>query len=91
LGFTPNDKSKSGVIDFFYDRIFGTKDILVLAQWDEDGVHIDPFTNEEVSHKKGERKYNEYGKPYYETLSGRNPVDKIVLSPWDTITTDGSW
>jgi hypothetical protein len=90
LGFTPNDDDKSGIIDFYWDKFFGTKDTLALAQWTEDGTHLDPFTNTSMTHKKGERKYNEFGKPYYETLEGKSPVNRQLLSPWDTITVDGS-
>ena len=36
-------------------------DTQVLAQWDEDGEHIDPVTKQKVLHKKGELKLNENG------------------------------
>lgn len=90
LGFTPNDDDKSGIIDFYWDKFFGTKDTLALAQWTEDGTHIDPFSGSSIPHKKGDMRYNEYGKPYYETLEGKTPANRQILSPWDTITVDGS-
>lgn len=89
LGFTPNDDSKSGMFDFINDQLFGSG-VKALAQYTTDGTHIDPFTEESVSHKKGEMKYNEMGKPFYETLEGATPVSRQILSPWDTITNDGS-
>ena len=63
---------------------------LVLAQWDEDGTHNDPITGELVSHKKGDKKLNDYGTYYYETLNGRSVYGRDVLSKWDTLTVDGS-
>lgn len=62
----------------------------VLATWDEDGIHIDPITHEEVEHKKGDRKLNSNGTYYYEELDGREVYGKQVLSPLNTITTDGT-
>lgn len=62
----------------------------ILATWDEDGVHKDPITGEEVEHKKGERKLNSNGTYYYEDLNGRDVYGKEVLSGFDTLTTDGS-
>lgn len=64
---------------------------LVLAQYDEDGTHKDPITGEMVEHHKGDKKLNEFGTYYYETLGGRSAFDREVLSKWDVITTDGSW
>jgi hypothetical protein len=61
----------------------------VLATWDEDGTHIDPITRREVKHKKGENKLNDNGTYYYETLNGRSPIGKQVLSSLDTLTVDG--
>ena len=89
LGWTPNDDDRRGLYDYFAN-IIKTGDVLTLAQWDEDGIHMDPFTETSVKHTKGEYKFNEAGKPYYETLEGRNPVNKQILSPWDTVTVDGT-
>lgn len=91
LGFTPNDDSKSGLADFWFDKMFKTKDALALAQWTEDGMHSDEFSGMDMVHKKGEYKLNELGKYYYETLEGKTPLNRTLLSPWDTITDDGSW
>lgn len=63
---------------------------LVLAQWDDEGDHIDPVTGEKVHHKKGDKKLNSEGTYYYETLGNRSAYGREVLSKWDTITTDGS-
>lgn len=70
--------------DSFFSNLFNT---LVLASYDNDVV--DPKTGE-VSHKKGDLKYNEDGLPYYETLSGRDVHDKQVLNKMNTLTTEGS-
>ena len=64
---------------------------LVLAQYDEDGTHKDPITGEMVKHRKGDKKLNEFGTYYYETLGGRSAFGREVLSKWDVLTTDGSW
>ena len=66
------------------------EDPLVLAQYDEDGTHIDPITGQEKKHKKGDYKLNEEGTYYYETLNGRSPLGKQVLSLTDVITVDGT-
>lgn len=89
LGFTPNDDSKSGLFDYVNDLFFGSG-AKAVAQYTEDGTHLDLFTGENVKHKKGEYKYNELGKPYYETLDGATPVNRQLLSGWDTITVDGT-
>ena len=63
---------------------------LVIAQWDEDGEHVDLLTGETKSHKKGDYKYNEDGTFYYETLNGRDVYGKQVLNRMNTLTVDGS-
>lgn len=63
---------------------------LVIAQWEEDGEHIDLLTGEKTTHKKGDYKYNENGTFYYETLNGRNVYGKQVLNKMNTLTVDGS-
>lgn len=63
---------------------------LVIAQWEEDGEHIDLLTGEKATHKKGDYKYNENGTFYYETLNGRNVYGKQVLNKMNTLTVDGS-
>lgn len=77
---SPND-------DGFFGNFFDTK---VLATYDSDGTHIDPVTGEEVKHKKGQKKLNENGTYYYETLGDRDIYGKDVLSKFDVLTTDGS-
>lgn len=88
LGYSPNDISFFNNPGGYIKQIF--KDPLVLATWDSDGTHTDPLTGEKKQHKKGEIKTNDNGDPYYETLSGRNPSRKQVLSMADIITVDGS-
>lgn len=77
---SPND-------DGFFGNFFDTK---VLATYDSDGTHIDPITGEEIKHKKGQKKLNENGTYYYETLGDRDIYGKEVLSKFDVLTTDGS-
>ena len=60
-------------------------DPLVLAQYDEDTVDKDG-----TKHKKGDFKLNSEGTYYYETLGGRSPIGKQVLSSLDTLTVDGT-
>ena len=71
----------------WFDNFINPK---VLAQYDEDGTHEDPITGEIVEHKKGDKKLNANGTYYYESLNGRSPYGKEVLSGFDTLTTDGS-
>lgn len=82
------------------DRAFGNnpfkwlEDIfsepLVIAQWDEDGEHVDMLTGKVTTHKKGDYKYNDEGTFYYETLNGRDVYGKQVLNRMNTLTVDGS-
>jgi hypothetical protein len=55
--------------DSFFDNFFNP---LVLATYDED--EYDEQGN--LIHEKGERKLNEEGLPYYETLGGRDIYGK---------------
>lgn len=61
-------------------------DTLVIATYDEDEYD----ENGQLIHQKGQRKLNDEGLPYYETLGGRNVYGKQVLNKLDTLTTDGS-
>ena len=65
-----------------------TRPTLVLATWDEDGTHM--VGGREVTHKKGEYKFNEFGDTYYETLGNRKSINKEILHISDVLTTDGS-
>ena len=80
LDYTPNDKA--GVISRF------SMPTLVLAQYDTDGTHIEDGV--EVSHKAGDLKLNDNGRPYYETLGNREIYNKDVLRMSDILTVDGS-
>lgn len=74
--------------DNFFGNFFDT---LVIAQWDEDGEHIDPITGEKVKHEKGEPKLNQNGEYYYEKLDGRDVYGRRVLNKMNVLTRDGSW
>lgn len=72
----------------FFENIFD--EAKVLAVYDEDGVHTDPITGELITHKKGDLKFNSNGKPYYETLNGRDVYGRQVLSNFDVLTREDS-
>lgn len=65
-------------------------DPIVYATYDEDGVHTDPFTKQEVEHKKGDWKLNDEGEYYTETLNGRSIIGKEVVSAGDYLTSENS-
>lgn len=60
-------------------------DTLVLAQYDQD-----VYENGVLTHKKGDFKFDDEGKFYYETLNGREFYGKQTLGVFDVLTTDGS-
>jgi len=70
--------------DSFFDNLTKT---LVLATYDED--EYDSYGN--LIHQKGEKKLDNEGLPYYETLGGRSVYGKQVLNKFNVITTDGSF
>ena len=74
--------------DNFFGNFFDT---LVMAQYDEDGTHIDPITGERVEHHKGDLKTNQEGEFYYEKLDGRDVYGRRVLNKMNVLTTDGSF
>ena len=85
--YSSNDRALvNGVVDWVKE-VFS--DPLVMAQWEEDGEHIDPITGLTRTHKKGDYKLNEKGTYYYETLGNRSAVGKEVLSVFDTLSVDG--
>lgn len=95
----PNEVYKNGNTDWSKakwgdspnDSFWGYfTDTLVMAQWDEDGTHVDPITGETVMHQKGELKIGVDGGYYYEKLDGRDVYGKRVLNKMNVITTDGS-
>lgn len=79
LDWSPNDKGG------LFKGLF--RPTLVLAQYDEDGTH--EVDGKIVSHKKGDLKYNEDGRPYYELLGDREMYGKDLLHYTDTLTIDG--
>lgn len=88
LDITPDSQALFSNPFKFIKSIFS--DPLVLATYDEDTKELDKFTGEIVTHKKGDLKLNSNGKPYYETLAGRNPYSKQVLSTFDNLTAESS-
>ena len=86
------DWSKAKWGDSPNDNFWGYfTDTLVMAQWDQDGTHVDPLTGQKVQHHKGELKTNADGTYYYEKLDGRDVYGKRVLNKLNVITTDGSF
>lgn len=95
-----NTKSNTFEDESVNDRAFGNNPFkwlgdlfsepLVIAQWDEDGEHVDLLTGEKKTHKKGDYKYNDDGTFYYETLNGRDVYGRQVLNRMNTLTVDGS-
>ena len=71
-----------------FQKFFG--DTLVYAQWEEDGMHMDPRSGHSVEHKKGEWKYDDNGNLFLERLGNREIYGKQVLNPMDVLTDDGS-
>lgn len=66
-------------------------DTLVMAQYDKDGIHTDPFTGKQVEHKAGDLKLDNTGNFYYEKLDGRDIYGRRVLNKMNVLTTDGSF
>lgn len=85
--YSSNDKALSKGLFDWLGQVFS--DPLVMAQWEENGEHIDPITGLITKHSKGDYKLNDKGTYYYETLGDRNPIGKEVLSVFDTLTVDG--
>lgn len=88
LNETPEDSSLFKNPINFIKNIFS--DPLVMAQYDEDGIHSDPITGQLIQHKKGENKIGNDGQYYYETLGGRSLIGKKVLSIGDILTPEDS-
>lgn len=82
---TPEDSALFSNPIKFVENLFS--DPLVLAEYEQD--EIDPITGEQ--HYKGEKKLNEDGEYYFETLGGRSVVGKKVLSLGDILTKEDSW
>lgn len=85
--YSPNDKSLVNGVIGWVSSLF--EDPLVMAQWEEEGEHVDPITGQIKKHAKGDYKLNDEGTYYYETLNGRSTIGKEVLSSMDTLTIDG--
>lgn len=85
--YTPNDQALfNGKSDFGLSWIKSLfSDPLVLATYDKD--EIDSLGRK---HYKGEYKLNNNGTYYYETLNGRSPIGKEVLSSLDNLTREGT-
>lgn len=80
---TPEDSALSVSPIKWIQQLFSEP--LVLAQYDEDT--IDEYGME---HKKGDYKLNKEGTYYYETLAGRSPLNRSVLSVADILTPENS-
>lgn len=87
LDYSPNDVSLINNPIGYIKELFNEP--LVIAQYEEDGTHVDPITKKLVKHSKGDYKLNEEGQYYTERLNGRSLIGKQVLSALDTLTIDG--
>lgn len=85
--YTPNDRTLFGNLGGFISSL---SEPLVVAQWEDEGYHIDQHTGRRVKHKKGDYKLNDEGNYYYETLGGREAYGKQFKSVFDSFTVDGS-
>ena len=85
LGWKPNDDDRRGLLDFLFQKP------VVEARWEEDGIHLDPMTGQQVRHNKGDWKLDENGNPYYEDLADRDGTGKNYLHQEDTLTVDGTF
>lgn len=65
------------------------EDALAYATWDDDGKHIDPMTKEEVLHRKGEWKTDEFGNYYAEKVGNKESLNKQFVT-WSEVLTDDS-
>lgn len=85
--YSPNDisfiKNPIGWFKSLFD------DPLVLATYDSEGDHRDPVTGKMTHHQKGDLRLNNDGQYFYETLGGRSPIGKDILSSFDILTVDG--
>ena len=81
---TPDDMALFTNPIRFIQNLFSNP--LVLAEYEQD--EIDPITGEQ--HYKGDKKLNENGEYYFETLGNRSIVGKKILSIGDTITKEDS-
>lgn len=64
---------------------------LVYATWDDEGIHIDPMTGEEVYHQKGEYKTDYWGNYYAETAENNEMLGKQYITWSEVLTDDGSF
>lgn len=80
LDWTPNQHS--GIYKSLMDPT------LALATYDEDTTEL--VNGIEITHKKGDFKFDENGNAYYEILGNRDSYGKDVLHYTDTLTVDGT-
>ena len=71
-----------------FEKAFGQT--LIYAKWEEDGLHINPQTGLEETHRKGDWKTDLNGNYYTEYLGDRELLDKQVVSISDILTDEGS-
>ena len=82
---TPEDSALFSNPIKFISNLFSSP--LVLAEYEQD--EIDPITGEQ--HYKGDKKLNDDGEYYFETLGERSIVGKKVLSLGDVLTKEDSF
>lgn len=87
LEYSPNDMALTESPIKWIESLFS--DPIVAATWDSEGEHKNPITGQIEHHVKGQAKLNDEGQYYYETLNGRSPLNKDILSSTDILTVDG--
>ena len=81
LDWTPEDRGLN---------IFSYPDV-VMAKWREDGEHKDPITGRTVRHRAGDRRLNNEGTYFAETIGSRSPYGEEFISYADTLTKEDSF
>ena len=81
LDWSPNDKGG------LFKAI--TRPAMAIAQWEDDGWHIE--NGVKVEHHKGDMRLGSNGDPQYQILGNKSAVGREMLHYTDTFTRDDEW
>lgn len=81
LDWSPNDKG--GLFKAL------TRPAMAIAQWEDDGWHIE--NGVKVEHHKGDMRLGSNGDPQYQILGDKSAVGREMLHYTDTFTRDDEW
>lgn len=81
LDWSPNDKG--GIFKAI------TRPAMAIAQWEDDGWHIE--NGVKVEHHKGDMRLGSNGDPQYQILGNKSAVGREMLHYTDTFTRDDEW